>query len=53
MVDIELKSKKRDISGHIKLNSSKSESNRVLVINALSGNLCTLSNLSNARDTET
>lgn len=52
-MDIELNTKEKNIRGHIKLNSSKSESNRVLVINALSGNLCKITNLSNARDTET
>lgn len=33
--------------------ASKSESNRVLIINALSGKSCKLDNLSNARDTQT
>ncbi len=33
--------------------SSKSESNRVLIIDALTGGKCTLDNLSNARDTQT
>lgn len=33
--------------------SSKSESNRVLIIDALTGQKCTLGNLSNARDTQT
>lgn len=37
----------------IDLASSKSESNRALIINALSGNQLTLSRLANARDTET
>ncbi|HAR20019.1 MAG TPA: 3-phosphoshikimate 1-carboxyvinyltransferase, partial [Cytophagales bacterium] len=37
----------------IKLSSSKSESNRALVINAVSGNQCDLKNLSDARDTQT
>ena len=35
------------------LSSSKSESNRVLIINALSGNKAKLNNLSDARDTQT
>lgn len=52
-MDITLKSKVKKLEGHIKLNASKSESNRVLVINALSGNVCKLENLSNARDTVT
>ncbi|HTF81419.1 MAG TPA: 3-phosphoshikimate 1-carboxyvinyltransferase, partial [Cytophagales bacterium] len=33
--------------------SSKSESNRALIINAVGGNMCNLSNLSEARDTQT
>ncbi len=37
----------------VPLTSSKSESNRALLINTLSGNLSTLSNLSTARDTKT
>ena len=37
----------------IKLSSSKSESNRALIINAVSGNQCVLNNLSDARDTQT
>jgi 3-phosphoshikimate 1-carboxyvinyltransferase len=37
----------------IKLSSSKSESNRALIINAVSGNQCGLKNLSDARDTQT
>ncbi len=37
----------------IQLASSKSESNRALIINALSGNRGTLTNLSAARDTQT
>ncbi len=37
----------------IQLASSKSESNRALIINALSGNKGTLTNLSEARDTQT
>lgn len=52
-MDITLKSKVKNLNGHIKLNSSKSESNRVLVMNALSGGLCDIGNLSNARDTDT
>lgn len=41
------------INTRIKLSSSKSESNRALIINAVSGNKCELSNLSDARDTQT
>ena len=37
----------------IPLEASKSESNRALIINALSGNTSVLQNLSNARDTQT
>jgi 3-phosphoshikimate 1-carboxyvinyltransferase len=37
----------------IKLSSSKSESNRALIINSVSGNKCELKNLSDARDTQT
>lgn len=37
----------------ILLPASKSESNRALIINALTGNRCTLHNLSEARDTQT
>ncbi|MBO3700051.1 3-phosphoshikimate 1-carboxyvinyltransferase [Roseivirga sp. E12] len=40
-------------SSQVQLEASKSESNRALIINALSGNLSTLKNLSNARDTQT
>lgn len=38
---------------HINLPSSKSESNRLLVMNALSGDKIEISNLSTARDTQT
>lgn len=37
----------------VPLEASKSESNRALIINAVSGNKSTLHNLSNARDTQT
>ena len=37
----------------ISLEASKSESNRAIIINALSGNQSTVFNLSNARDTQT
>lgn len=50
---ITLSSYSKQISGQIHLSSSKSESNRALIINALSGNKLTLHNLSDARDTQT
>jgi len=40
-------------STDIPLEASKSESNRALIINAISGNISSLKNLSNARDTQT
>ncbi len=43
----------KSVSLKLDLASSKSESNRALIINALSGNTNTLQNLANARDTET
>lgn len=43
----------KNLQGVVKLTSSKSESNRALLINALSGNKMTLENLSAARDTQT
>lgn len=43
----------KNLRGVVKLTSSKSESNRALLINALSGNKMTLENLSAARDTQT
>jgi 3-phosphoshikimate 1-carboxyvinyltransferase len=43
----------RKINGTITPPASKSESNRVLVIDALTGRKSTLDNLSNARDTQT
>ncbi len=52
-MDIRLVAETRNIKGEIKLNASKSESNRALIINALSGNISKLHNLSNARDTDT
>jgi 3-phosphoshikimate 1-carboxyvinyltransferase len=51
--NIQLSHPSKKIKGSITPPSSKSESNRVLVINALAGNNAELSNLSNARDTET
>ena len=41
----------RHISAVINLPSSKSISNRVLVINALSGNVCGISNVADCDDT--
>ncbi|MEQ9302319.1 MAG: 3-phosphoshikimate 1-carboxyvinyltransferase [Marinoscillum sp.] len=43
----------QSLKGSVQLTSSKSESNRALLINALSGNQLTLQNLSAARDTQT
>lgn len=43
----------KQLQGTIVLTSSKSESNRALLINALSGNKLTLNKLSAARDTQT
>ncbi|XOV93393.1 MAG: 3-phosphoshikimate 1-carboxyvinyltransferase [Bacteroidota bacterium] len=43
----------KKLKGVVNLTSSKSESNRALLINALSGNKLTLENLSAARDTQT
>ncbi|MDX2195998.1 MAG: 3-phosphoshikimate 1-carboxyvinyltransferase [Cytophagales bacterium] len=43
----------KKIKTRIHLPSSKSESNRALIINALSGNIGTIENISTARDTET
>ncbi|MDA0196451.1 MAG: 3-phosphoshikimate 1-carboxyvinyltransferase [Bacteroidetes bacterium] len=50
---IELKSSGKIDFQAIQLSSSKSESNRALIINALAGNRGILQNLSNARDTRT
>lgn len=41
------------VQAQIQLTSSKSESNRALIINALTGFRCTLHNVSEARDTQT
>jgi 3-phosphoshikimate 1-carboxyvinyltransferase len=45
--------KNKSVNIKLVLASSKSESNRALIINALSGNLNPIQNLANARDTET
>jgi len=50
---ITLRSKGILKKSEIKLSASKSESNRSLIINALSGNLGEIKNLSDARDTQT
>ncbi|MAE84076.1 MAG: 3-phosphoshikimate 1-carboxyvinyltransferase [Flammeovirgaceae bacterium] len=48
-----LKKFDQPLKGRVQLTSSKSESNRALLINALSGNKLSLDNLSAARDTQT
>ncbi|MEQ9424052.1 MAG: 3-phosphoshikimate 1-carboxyvinyltransferase [Cyclobacteriaceae bacterium] len=50
---ISLKSNGSLKNAAVRLSSSKSESNRALIINALAGNKGELNNLSDARDTET
>jgi 3-phosphoshikimate 1-carboxyvinyltransferase len=50
---VSLKSSNLPINTTINLVSSKSESNRALIINALEGFRCELKNLSSARDTQT
>lgn len=50
---VRLQKPRAPISTKIRLSSSKSESNRALIINAVSGNKCHLYNLSDARDTQT
>ncbi|MEQ8474528.1 MAG: 3-phosphoshikimate 1-carboxyvinyltransferase [Marinoscillum sp.] len=49
----QLKKFDQSLKGSVQLTSSKSESNRALLINALSGNKLILQNLSAARDTQT
>jgi 3-phosphoshikimate 1-carboxyvinyltransferase len=49
---IKLSHTTKKIKAHIKLPGSKSESNRLLILNALSGNKLTINNLSTARDTQ-
>lgn len=53
MSSIRLSHPSRKIKTHISVPASKSESNRVLILNALSGNKLQLENLSAARDTQT
>ena len=53
MTSIRLKKNNHSYSGKIPLASSKSESNRALIINALCGFKGSLENLSSARDTQT
>ena len=43
----------KHLTGEIRLPASKSEANRALILNALSGNKATLENVSEARDTQT
>ena len=50
---IELQKFDQPLKGTVQLTSSKSESNRALLINALSGGKLKLENLSAARDTQT
>ncbi|MEM8899659.1 MAG: 3-phosphoshikimate 1-carboxyvinyltransferase [Bacteroidota bacterium] len=50
---IQLSSSVKTVQAEIPLASSKSESNRALIIQALSGNPIELNNLSSARDTQT
>lgn len=52
-MDIHLKKYDKKLEGTISLTSSKSESNRALLINALSGGRLELHNLAAARDTQT
>jgi 3-phosphoshikimate 1-carboxyvinyltransferase len=49
---ISLSSKSRNITAAIKLTASKSESNRALIISALSNNLVEIHNLSDSDDTQ-
>ena len=53
MKTINLQHTKQHLLGKQKLPASKSISNRLQIINALSGNLIDIENLSNARDTQT
>lgn len=53
MKTLNLQHKKQNLSVKAKLPASKSISNRLQIINALSGNLIDIDNLSNARDTQT
>ena len=52
-MDYKLDRYSQPLNGKITLSSSKSESNRTLIMNALSGNKLQLKNLSDARDTQT
>src|SRR3954471_16338130 len=52
MSSIRLSHPTKKINTRITLPSSKSESNRVLILNALSGNKLQMQNLSAARDTQ-
>ncbi len=52
MSTVKLSHTSKKIKAHIKLPGSKSESNRLLILNALSGNKINIENLSTARDTQ-
>lgn len=52
MSSIKLSHSTKKIKAHIVLPGSKSESNRLLILNALSGNKISITNLSPARDTQ-
>lgn len=52
MSSIKISHPTRKIKAHIQLPASKSESNRLLILNALSGNQLHINNLSNASDTQ-
>jgi 3-phosphoshikimate 1-carboxyvinyltransferase len=52
-VNIKITRKTTQVNTSIALPSSKSESNRALIINALAGNTCSIQNISTARDTVT
>lgn len=53
VIQINLEHKKNNLEGEVILPSSKSISNRLLIINALSNNNIEIKNLSTARDTRT
>lgn len=52
MGSLVLNNNKKDISGEISISGSKSENNRLLILNALFGNPIQLKNLSNSEDSE-
>ena len=53
MNPLNLQNKKSELTGEVRLPASKSISNRLQIINALSGGLIEIDNLSNARDSQT